>query len=108
MRRTGEGRNEGDHPQHSNALGSRGREMHQVRISLRTPRDLREGVLTEDREIWIRHFFYLAIFAGTFHSLQFLASVLLWAATNSAALIAYGLDAIVSAAAALVLATRIP
>jgi len=71
--------------------------VHQVRCSLRTPRDLREGVLTEDREIWIRHFFYLAIFAGTFHSFQFLASVLLWA----------GLDAVVSAAAALVLAARI-
>ncbi len=81
--------------------------MHQVRCSLRTPRDLREGVLTEDREIWIRHFFYLAIFAGTFHSFQFLASVLLWAGTSSAALLSYGLDAVVSAAAALVLATRI-
>ena len=59
--------------------------MHQVRISFRTPRDLREGLLTEEREIWIRHFFYLAIFAAGFHSLQFLASVLLWSATNSAA-----------------------
>src|SRR2546429_5359130 len=64
--------------------------------------------MIEERAIWIRHFCCLAIFAGTFHSLQFLASVLLWAGTNSAALMAYGLDAIVSAAAALVLATRIP
>src|SRR5437867_4759830 len=107
MRRSGKGRNEGDHPQHSDALGSRGGEVHQVRISFRTPRDLREGLLSEDREIWIHHFFYLAIFAGTFHSLQFLASVLLWSATNSAALMSFSLDAAVSAAAALVLATRI-
>src|SRR5213593_2758900 len=107
MRRTGEGRNEGDYPQHSDALESRGGEVHQVRISFRTPRDLREGLLTEEREIWIRHFFYLAIFAAGFHSLQFLASVLLWSATNSAALMSFGLDAVVSAAAALVLATRI-
>src|SRR5438094_5103963 len=107
MRRARQRRDQGDHPQHSNERRTRGREVHQVRCSLRTPRDLREGVLTEDREIWIRHFFYLAIFAGTFHSLQFLASVLLWAATNSAALISFGLDAAVSAAAALVLATRI-
>jgi len=81
--------------------------VHQVRISFRTPRDLREGLLTEEREIWIRHFFYLAIFAGGFHSLQFLASVLLWSSTNSAALMSFGFDAAVSAGAALVLATRI-
>src|SRR5438128_5973659 len=107
MRRARQRRHQGDHPQHSYERRTRGREVHQVRCSLRTPRDLREGLLTEDREIWIRHFFYLAIFAGTFHSLQFLASLLLWPATNSAALMSFGLDAAVSAAAALVLATRI-
>src|SRR5437762_13894265 len=99
MRRARQRRNQGDHPKHSYERRTRGREVHQVRCSLRTPRDLREGVLTEDREIWIRHFFYLAIFAGTFHSFQFLASVLLWAGTSSAALLSYGLDAVVSAAA---------
>ena len=63
--------------------------------------------MTDTRETWIRHFFYLALFAAVFHSLQFLASLLLWINTNSAALMAYGLDAIVSALAALVLAARL-
>ena len=42
-----------------------------------------------------------------FHSLQFAASLLLWTRTNSAVLMSFGLDALVSAAAALVLALRI-
>src|SRR5438094_10118710 len=107
MRRARQRRNQGDHPKHSYERRTRGREVHQVRCSLRTPRDLREGVLTEDREIWIRHCFYLAISAGTFHSFQFLASALLWAVTNSAALLSYDLGPVGSAAAALAMATRI-
>src|SRR5262245_28322640 len=63
--------------------------------------------MTNERETWIRHFFYLALFAAAFHALQFLASFLLWLNTRSAALMAYGLDAIVSAFAALVLAGRL-
>ena len=63
--------------------------------------------MTEDRETWIRQFFYLALFAASFHSLQFLASFSLWISTNSAALMSYGLDAAISATAALVLAARI-
>ena len=63
--------------------------------------------MTEDRETWIRHFFYLALFAASFHSLQFLASFSLWISTNSAALMSYGLDAAVSAVAAQSLAHKI-
>lgn len=63
--------------------------------------------MTSDRETWIRHFFYLALFAAAFHGLQFLASFLLWLTTRSAALMSYGLDAIVSAFAALVLSRRL-
>src|SRR5215468_2818738 len=63
--------------------------------------------MTSDRETWIRHFFYLALFAAAFHSLQFMASFVLWMRTKSAALMSYGLDAVVSAVAALVLAGRI-
>ena len=63
--------------------------------------------MTDEREIWIRHFFYLALFAAAFHSLQFLASLALWVSTSSAVLLAFGLDAAVSAVAALVLAARI-
>jgi divalent metal cation (Fe/Co/Zn/Cd) transporter len=64
-------------------------------------------MMADERATWIRHFFYLALFAAAFHSLQFLASLMLWFRTNSAALLAYGLDAIVSAFAALVLALRL-
>jgi divalent metal cation (Fe/Co/Zn/Cd) transporter len=63
--------------------------------------------MTNERETWIRHFFYLALFAAAFHALQFLASLLLWMQTNSAVLMSYGLDAAVSAVAAVVLAGAI-
>src|SRR5436305_7510200 len=63
--------------------------------------------MSDERDTWVRHFFYLALFAAAFHSLQFLASLMLWIGTSSAALMAYGLDAVISAVAALVLAVRI-
>jgi divalent metal cation (Fe/Co/Zn/Cd) transporter len=63
--------------------------------------------VTDERETWIRHFFHLALFAAGFHSLQFLASLALWMSTRSAVLMSYGLDAAVSAVAALAMATRI-
>jgi len=63
--------------------------------------------MTDDRQTWIRQFFHLALFTAVFNSLQFAASVLLWKATGSAALMSFGLDALVSAAAAVVLASRI-
>ncbi len=63
--------------------------------------------MTSERETWIRHFFCLALFAAGFHSLQFLASVALWTRTNSPVLMSFGLDAVVSAVAALVLAGHI-
>jgi divalent metal cation (Fe/Co/Zn/Cd) transporter len=63
--------------------------------------------MTDERGTWIRHFFYLALFAAGFHTLQFLASLLLWMRTDSAVLLSYGVDAVVSAMAALVVATTI-
>lgn len=63
--------------------------------------------MSEERDTWIRHFFYLALFAALFHSLQFLSSLALWRLTKSAALLVFGLDAVVSAVAALFLAGRI-
>ncbi|HEY2384880.1 MAG TPA: cation transporter [Terriglobia bacterium] len=63
--------------------------------------------MSDDRGTWIRHFLYLALFAAAFHSLQFLASLLLWVNTSSPVLMAYGVDAAVSAFAALVLAARL-
>jgi divalent metal cation (Fe/Co/Zn/Cd) transporter len=63
--------------------------------------------MTGEREIWLRHFFLLAVFTAVFHSLQFSASLMLWLSTHSAVLMAFGLDAAISAIAALVLAGRI-
>jgi divalent metal cation (Fe/Co/Zn/Cd) transporter len=63
--------------------------------------------MSEDRATWIRHSYNLALLTGGFHLLQFAASVALWSITNSAALAAFGLDAIVSSAAAFLLASRI-
>jgi divalent metal cation (Fe/Co/Zn/Cd) transporter len=63
--------------------------------------------MTSEREIWIRHFFYLALFAAAFHILQFTASLALWIRTRSPVLLSFGLDAIVSGVAALILSSRI-
>jgi divalent metal cation (Fe/Co/Zn/Cd) transporter len=63
--------------------------------------------MSSERETWLRHFLYLALFAALFHGLQFLASLALWTRTQSAILMSFGLDAIVSAGAALVLAARL-
>jgi hypothetical protein len=63
--------------------------------------------MADDRPTWIYQSFQLALVTAGFHVLQFLASAALWAITGSAALAAFGLDAAVSAFAALVLATRI-
>ena len=63
--------------------------------------------MSEDRQTWIRHSFYLALFTAFFHSLQFTASLALWMRAKSPAIMSFGLDASVSAVAALVLANRI-
>ena len=61
----------------------------------------------DDRETWLRHFFNLALFTAAVHTLQCLSSFLIWRLTDSAVLLAFGLDAAVSTASALVLAARI-
>lgn len=82
--------------------------MHRLRQSVGRTSDLRAGVLMpDDRVTWIRQSFQLALVTAGFHLLQFLASLFLWMVTRSAALATFGLDAVVSAFAALVLATRI-
>ena len=63
--------------------------------------------MPEDRSTWIRQSFQLTLVTAGFHFLQFAASAVLWVITGSAALAAYGLDAAVSAFAALVVAMRI-
>jgi divalent metal cation (Fe/Co/Zn/Cd) transporter len=61
----------------------------------------------EERTTWIRHSFLFALVTAGFHVLQFMASGALWSITGSAALAVFGLDAIVSAFAATLLAIRI-
>jgi divalent metal cation (Fe/Co/Zn/Cd) transporter len=61
----------------------------------------------EEQQTWIRQSFSLALLTAAFHFLQFVSSIALWTMSNSPALAAFGLDAIVSGAAALVLASRI-
>jgi divalent metal cation (Fe/Co/Zn/Cd) transporter len=63
--------------------------------------------MSDDRQTWIRHSFYLALFTAFFHSLQFTASLALWMQAKSPAIMSFGLDAFVSVVSALVLATRI-
>jgi len=63
--------------------------------------------MSDERATWIHHSFLLALVAAGFHVLQFLGAGALWAMNGSSALAAYGLDAIVSAFASLVLAVRI-
>ena len=62
--------------------------------------------MPDDRETWIRHSVYLAVFTALFHGLQLVASVLLWVRTDSAAMIAFGLDAAVSVASAVIIGFR--
>ncbi len=57
--------------------------------------------MTGDREIWLRHSRQLAIFTAVFHSMQFIAALALWLRTGSAVLLAFGVDALVSAIAVL-------
>ena len=63
--------------------------------------------MPDDRSTWIRHYFQLALVMGGFHFLQFVASGTLWWITGSAALAAFGLDAVVSGVASFILANRI-
>ncbi len=56
-----------------------------------------DSTMTDEREIWIRHSVQLAVFTTIFHVLQSAASFILWRNTHSAALIAFGFDAVVSA-----------
>ena len=63
--------------------------------------------MPDDRATWIHQAFQLAMVTAAFHFLQFLASAILWSDNGSAALGAFGLDAVVSGVAAVILAVRI-
>jgi hypothetical protein len=63
--------------------------------------------MADDRSVWIRQIATLALLTGVFHFLQFIASLALWVRTDSAVLAAFGLDAIVSSCAAVLLSVRI-
>jgi divalent metal cation (Fe/Co/Zn/Cd) transporter len=61
----------------------------------------------DDRAQWIRQISTLALITAGFHLLQFVASAALWIRAGSPVIAAFGLDAIVSAVAALLLSIRI-
>jgi divalent metal cation (Fe/Co/Zn/Cd) transporter len=61
----------------------------------------------DDREQWIRQISNLALLTAGFHLLQFVASTALWIRAGSPVIAAFGLDAVVSAIAALLLSIRI-
>src|SRR5262245_47800110 len=63
--------------------------------------------MADDRSVWIRQMATLALVTGAFHLLQFIASLALWVRTSSAVLAAFGLDAIVSSCAAILLSVQI-
>jgi divalent metal cation (Fe/Co/Zn/Cd) transporter len=63
--------------------------------------------MADERATWIQQSYQLALVTAGFHFIQFLAAVILWSVNRSASLAAFGLDAIVSAFAAIVLALRI-
>src|SRR5262249_45232526 len=108
MRGAREERNQGDRTLHSDEPQTRVGPVCDLRRSVGRTGDLRAGVLMpEERSTWIKHSYNLALLTAGFHSLQCASSVALWTMTNSAALASFGLDAIVSAVAALLLAIRI-
>jgi len=63
--------------------------------------------MPDDRATWIRQSFQFALIAAGFHLLQFVSAGLIWGLSGSPAIAAFGLDAVVSAFAALLLAGRI-
>ena len=63
--------------------------------------------MSDERETWIRHSYNLAVFTALFHGLQFAASLLLWMNTGSAAVLAFGLDAVMSGGAVGIVGCRI-
>jgi divalent metal cation (Fe/Co/Zn/Cd) transporter len=63
--------------------------------------------MPDDRALWIRQISLLALLTAGFHFLQFAASAALWIRAGSPVIAAFGLDAIVSAVAAVRLSIRI-
>ncbi|HLQ79089.1 MAG TPA: hypothetical protein VK210_17150 [Terriglobia bacterium] len=63
--------------------------------------------MSDERALWIRQMARLALITATFHLLQFVASFALWIRTDSPVIASFGLDAIVSSFAALLLSVRI-
>jgi divalent metal cation (Fe/Co/Zn/Cd) transporter len=63
--------------------------------------------MADDQATWLRHSYLLALTTASFHFLQFVSGTVLWQSTASPALLAFGLDALVSAAGAVLLASRV-
>ena len=91
--------------------------MYRVRRRIGWPRDFCAGLLEmaavstqstpDDRTQWINQISTLTLLTAAFHLLQFVASLALWLRAGSPVIAAFGLDAIVSAVAALMLSVKI-
>jgi len=91
--------------------------VHCMRRRFGGPSDFCPGILevagvgaqstSDDRSRWIQQISILALLTAGFHVLQFVASLALWIRAGSPVIAAFGLDAIVSAVAAVMLSFKI-
>ena len=63
--------------------------------------------MSDESQIWLRQFLYLALFTALVHMLLAGSGILLWVQTSSAVLLTFGLDALVGAVRELIVARRI-
>lgn len=63
--------------------------------------------MVDESRLWLRQFLYLLLVTALVQLLQSVAGIVLWTATSSPVLLAFGLDAFVGATRELVLARRL-
>ena len=63
--------------------------------------------MSDESQMWLRQFVYLALLTALVHLLLAASGILLWVRTSSAVLLTFGMDAFVGAVRELILARRI-
>ena len=63
--------------------------------------------MSDESQLWLRQFLFLALLTAFVHMLLAASGILLWVRTASAVLLAFGMDALVGAVRELILARRI-
>ena len=63
--------------------------------------------MSDESQMWLRQFFFLALLTVLVHMLLAASGILLWVRTSSAVLLAFGMDALVGAVRELILVRRI-